>query len=247
MEITLNPSAPHRLYLMQLSAFTVPRGDGSSMEMSMGCYLIETADNRRILIDSGMAPDTRPANAPQARDETNVIEQLASLGLQPDDIDTVICTHFDVDHAGYHDHFKHAEFVVQRSHYELARSGNPRLAKARAHWDDPALRYRLVDGDIEVLPGLTLLETSGHVTGHQSVLVQLPQTGTVLLTIDAVLMEHLFTPNRKPWPLDENGEQLIASTRKLIAIAEREHASLVVFGHDGLQWQLLKKAPDFYE
>jgi N-acyl homoserine lactone hydrolase len=243
----LNPFAPRRLYLMQLSAFTVPRADGNNMEMSTGCYLIETAENRRILVDSGMAPETRPANAPKARDETNVIEQLALLGLQPDDIDTVICTHFDVDHCGYHDHFKQAEFVVQRSHYELARSGNPRLAGARAHWDDPALRYRLVDGDTELLPGLTLIETSGHVTGHQSVLVQLPQTGAVLLAIDAVLMEHLFTRDRKPWPLDENGEQLIASTRKLIGIADREHASLVVFGHDGLQWQSLKKAPDFYD
>jgi N-acyl homoserine lactone hydrolase len=247
MEVTLNPSAPRRLYLMQLSAFTVPRGDGNKMEMSMGCYLIETDDNRRILIDSGMAPDTRPSNAPPARDETNVIEQIALLGLQPDDIDTVICTHFDVDHCGYHDHFKRAEFVVQRSHYELARNGNPRLAGARVHWDDSALRYRLVDGDTELLPDLTLIETSGHVTGHQSVLMRLPQTGAILLTIDAVPMERLFTPDRKPWPLDENGEQLIASTRKLIGIAERERASLVVFGHDGLQWRSLKKAPDFYD
>lgn len=241
------PSDPQRLYMMQLSAFTVPRGDGSNMEMSMGCYLIETADNRRILIDSGMAPDTRPTNAPPARDETNVIEQLALLGLQPDDIDTVVCTHFDVDHCGYHDHFRQAEFVVQRSHYELARSGHPRLVKARTHWDDPALRYRLVEGDTELLPGLMLIETSGHVSGHQSVLVRLPRSGAVLLAIDAVLMEHLFTPDRKPLPLDEDAEQLIASTRKLIGIAERERTSLVVFGHDGAQWQSLKRAPDFYD
>jgi N-acyl homoserine lactone hydrolase len=243
----LNSSAPQRLYLMQLATFTFPRGDGSSMEMSAGCYLVETTDDRHILIDTGMAPDARPANAPPALGETNVIEQLALLGLQPENIDTVISTHFDVDHAGYHDHFKQAEFVVQRSHYELARSGNPRLAKARPHWDNPDLRYRLVDGDTELLRSLMLLETSGHVTGHQSVLVRLPQTGAVLLTIDAVLMEHLFTPDRKPWPLDENGEQLIASTRKLIGIAERERASLIVFGHDGLQWRSLKKAPDFYD
>jgi hypothetical protein len=35
-----------------------------------------------------------------------------------------------------------------------------------------------------VLPGLTLIETSEHVPGHQSVLVRLPKTGTILLTID---------------------------------------------------------------
>ena len=243
----MNPSSPQKLYLMQLSAFTVPRGDGHTMEMSMGCYLIETGDDRHILIDSGIALDAHPASAPPARHETNVIEQLALIGLQPGDIDTVICTHFDVDHAGYHDRFTQAEFVVQRSHYELARSGHPRLAKARAHWDHPSLRYRLIDGDTVLFPDLELIETSGHVTGHQSVLVRLPQTGSALLTIDAVAMERLFTPDRKPWPFDENEEQLIASTRKLLAVAEREQAALVVFGHDGLQWQSLKKAPNFYD
>lgn len=242
----LSDSSPQKLFLMQLSATTVPLGEGRTMEMSMGCYLIETAD-RHILIDSGIAPDARPANAPTIRGETNVIDQLTTLGVPPDDIDTVICTHFDLDHAGYHDRFTKAEFVVQRSHYELGRSGHPRLAKARAHWDQPTLRYRLVDGDTEILPGLVLIETSGHVTGHQSVLVRLPHTGAVLLAIDAVMMGRLFTPERKSWPNDEDEAELIASTRKLIELAERERAALVVFGHDGLQWQSLKRAPEFYD
>ena len=47
-------------------------------------------------------------------------------------------------------------------------------------------RIRLVDGDTELLPGLELIETSGHVPGHQSVLVRLPKTGAILLPIDAV-------------------------------------------------------------
>src|SRR6266700_3014348 len=69
--------------------------------------------------------------------------------------------------AGYNDAFPQAELIVQREHYELARSGHPRFAAARVHWDHPALRYRLIDGDTELLHGLTLLETSGHTPGHQ--------------------------------------------------------------------------------
>jgi N-acyl homoserine lactone hydrolase len=114
-------------------------------------------------------------------------------------------------------------------------------------FDHPALRYRLIDGDTELLPGLTLLETSGHTAGHQSVLVRLPQTGPVLLAIDAVVMQRLFTPVRRAWPLDDNEEQLRASTRKLLDLVEREHVALVIFGHDGQQWQTLKKAPAYYE
>lgn len=217
------------------------------MEMVLGCYLVITSDGRHILIDSGIEAATRPASAPPAQNETNVIEQLAALGLKPENIHTVICTHFDVDHAGYHDAFPNAELIVQRAHYELARSGHPRFAAARPHWDHPALRYSLIEGDIEFMPGLNLIETSGHTTGHQSVLVRLPHTGPVLLAIDAVMMQRLFTPDRKAWPHDENEEQLRNSTQKLLAIAKSENVSLVVFGHDGLQWQSLRKAPEFYD
>jgi N-acyl homoserine lactone hydrolase len=242
-----NVSIPQKLYLLQLSTTTVPLGAGRMMEMVTPCYLIETSDGRHILIDSGMARDVRPADAPVAENEKSVIEHLAALGLCPEDIDTLICTHFDVDHAGYHESFRKAQLIVQRKHYELARNGHPRFAAARAHWDHPALSYRLVDNDTELLPGLTLLETSGHAPGHQSVLVCLPRTGSVLLAIDAVMMQRLFTPDRKAWPIDDDEDQLRASTQKLLDLVNREHVSLVVFGHDGQQWQTLKKAPAFYD
>ncbi|HEX8037326.1 MAG TPA: N-acyl homoserine lactonase family protein, partial [Ktedonobacterales bacterium] len=114
------------------------------------------------------------------------------------------------------------------------------------HWDHPTLHYRLVDGDTELLPGVTLIETSGHAPGPQSVLVRLPQTGPVLLAADAVVMQRLFTPDRHAWPIDDDEAQLRASTQKLRDLVDREHAALVVFGHDGQQWQTLKKAPDYY-
>jgi N-acyl homoserine lactone hydrolase len=245
--MTANNSTPQRLYLLQLSMTTVDIGPGRSLEMVLGCYLIQTSDRKNILIDTGIARDvTSPANTPKGREERNVIEQLAGLDLRPADVNTLICTHFDVDHAGYNDAFPQAELIAQRDHYELARGGHPRFADARKHWDHPALRYRLVDGDTELLPGLMLLATPGHAPGHQSVLVRLPQTGAVLLAIDAVMMQQGFTPDRKAWPKDDNEEQLRASTCKLLDLVKREIVTLVVFGHDGLQWQTLKKAPEFY-
>lgn len=53
-------------------------------------------------------------------------------------------------------------------------------------------------------------------------LVRLPGAGPVLLTIDAVMMQRLFTPDRRAWPVDDNEEQLRASTRKLLELVERE-------------------------
>ncbi len=137
-----------------------------------------------------------------------MLEHLANLQLHPKDIHLLICSHFDVDHAGYHDAFPNAEFIVQRQHYDLARNGHPRFAAARPHWDHPDLHYRLVDGDTGLLPGLSVIATSGHAPGHQSILVHLPQTGPILLAIDAVALQRLFTPNRKMWPIDDSARLL---------------------------------------
>lgn len=246
--MTINAPSPNRLYLLQLSASTLQLAGGRTLEMICAAYLIAMSDGQHILIDTGLpAGFQRPVEAPPSRDNKNILEHLEDLRLRPSDIKTVISTHFDVDHAGYHDSLAAAEFIVQREHYNLARAGHKRFAPARDHWDHPSLRYRLVDGDAQLFTGLALLETSGHCPGHQSVLVHLPHTGPVLLVIDAVMLQSQFTMERKPWPNDDNPQMLLASTRKLLDLVEREQVTLVVFGHDGMQWQLLKKAPEFYD
>lgn len=221
---------------------------GSNSYGMVACYLIQMSDGQNILVDSGIPAGYQPpGGAITHTHERNVVNLLADLGLRPDDIDLLISTHFDVDHAGYHDVFTHAELVVQRAHYEVARGGHPRYSAARPHWDHPALRYRLVEGDTELSPGLTLIETSGHAPGHQSVLVRLPRSGPVLLAIDAVPLRRLFTPDRHAWPIDDQEEHLRASTRKLLDLVARERVSLVIFGHDGDQWPTLKTTPDSYD
>ncbi len=245
--MTSSIPTPQRLYLMQLATSVIPTTPQPT-PASSGCYLVQTSDDKNILIDSGLPADYQPPpGMPPSENKKHVLEHLTDLQLHPDDIDILICTHFDIDHAGYHDSFPKAELIVQRKHYEQARNGHPRYAAARPQWDHPALRYRLIDGDTELLPGLTLLETIGHALGHQSVLVRLPQTGPVLLAIDAVILQRLFTPDRTKWPLDDNEEQLRASTQKLLDLVKREQIALVIFGHDGQQWQTLKKAPAYYE
>ena len=104
----------------------------------------------------------------------------------------------------------------------------------------------MVDGDTELLPGLELIETSGHVPGHQSVLVRLPKTGAILLTIDAVPFGEGFTRDEQDRSRPD-AEAIRASTIKLLDLVEREHIGLVIFGHDAEQWETLKRAPEFYE
>lgn len=234
----MSQTAMKRLYLMQV-------GSMPEYQIPIVCYLAQTDDGRNILIDTGL-PEVMPEEEADFENGRDVIEQLASIGLKPDDIDTVISTHYDLDHAGRHAAFTRAQYVVQRAHH-LDAASNPRFAAVRPQWDQPMERIRLVDGDTELLPGLELIETSGHVPGHQSVLARLPKTGTVLLPIDAVPFGAGFTRDEQDDGSNPDAEAIRASTIKLLDLVEREHIGLVIFGHDNGQWETLKKAPEFYE
>jgi N-acyl homoserine lactone hydrolase len=244
--MTTTNQGPQRLYLMQLATM----GSG----IPVPAYLIQTGDGINVLVDTGfpasmIGTTSGPGGRTVVMNESDyIVNQLATLGFKPSDINYLICTHFDMDHASNHDLFPDAEFVVQRQHYEVAKGGHERFVRNREHWDAPNLRYRLVDGDTELLPGIEMIETSGHVPGHQSVLVRLPETGPVLLTIDAApFQEHLDVEKRTKGPMDMDEAGVIASTRKLVDLAKREGVTLIVCGHDANQWQNdLKKAPEFY-
>ena len=70
---------------------------------------------------------------------------------------------------------------------------------------------------------MQLIETSGQVLGHQSVLVRLPKTGAVLLTIDAVPFAEGFTRDAQDDGHNPDPAATRASTNKLLDLVEREH------------------------
>jgi N-acyl homoserine lactone hydrolase len=234
----MSQDAVKRLYLMQV-------GFMPQYQIPIVCYLVQTKNGKNILIDSGL-PASIPEDASDFENGNDVIRQLASIGLTPDDISTVISTHYDIDHAGRHAAFTRAQYVVQRVHH-LDAATNPRFAPLRSQWDQPMERIRLVDGDTELLPGLELIETSGHVPGHQSVLVRLPRTGTVLLTVDAVPFAVGFTRDPQDDGSSPDAEAIRTSTIKLLDLTQREQIGLVIFGHEEAQWQGLKQLPEYYE
>lgn len=215
-------------------------------------YLIQTDDGTNVLVDTGFGKEMIGAyrNAgepgPKVDEPDYVVNQLAALGLAPRDIRYLIATHLDPDHAGGHDAFPDAEIVIQKEHLDVARE-HPRFQATRAHWDAPGLHYRTVDGDTELLPGIELIKSSGHKPGHQSVLVRLPETGPVLLAIDAIPRVDQRDPEtRAIGPADMDEAETRASTRKLMDLASREGVSLIIHGHDPAQWQTLRKSPDYY-
>jgi len=120
-----------------------------------------------VLVDTGVGgpekllTDWRVVNRTAA-------EALGDHGLVPGDVAFVINTHLHFDHCGQNAVFKHAPFYVQRSELERARLE----ARFLTDWFDFAgARFELFDGDAEVLPGVRVLATPGHTSGHQSIVV----------------------------------------------------------------------------
>jgi N-acyl homoserine lactone hydrolase len=117
-----------KLYLLQLGLLQ-PLG------IPVPGYVVQTDDGTNILVDTGFPqsfaehpPGPQPPLSLQVEmhREDYVVNRLASIGLEPDNIHFLVCTHFDPDHAGNHELFSRAELLVQRSHYEVARAGHPR-------------------------------------------------------------------------------------------------------------------------
>ncbi|RYZ81347.1 MAG: N-acyl homoserine lactonase family protein [Proteobacteria bacterium] len=227
---------------MKLFVFELGRIGG---RLPIPGYLIQTDDDHNVLVDTGCRAMQK--GLLQADESQTIVSQLRNLGLQPNDIDTVVLSHFDADHCGNLDAFPDAEIVVQCAALAFVRSSeDARFVSTREIWTAPDLQYREICGDIQLLPGIELVATAGHVPGHQSVLVNLPETGYVLLAIDAMPHEHSANPlvDRGPQDLDPEGAK--ASVRKLNALIDQKNVRLVIFGHDPNYWQEVHKSPQFY-
>src|SRR6202163_2450748 len=127
-EEIMSQNAVKRLYLMQV-------GSMPQYQIPIVCYLVQTGDGKNMLIDSGL-PEIMPEGEAELENGQDVIEQLASMGLKPDDIDTVISTHYDIDHGGRHAAFTKAHYVVQRVHH-LDAASNHRFLANQPHGDKP--------------------------------------------------------------------------------------------------------------
>ena len=105
-------------------------------------------------------------------------DALAEHDLSPADVRIVINTHLHFDHCGQNAVFKHAPFYIQRPELERARREE---AKTSEWFDFAGARFELVDGDAEIAEGVRVVATPGHTNGHQSVVVDSPSGGSVMI------------------------------------------------------------------
>jgi glyoxylase-like metal-dependent hydrolase (beta-lactamase superfamily II) len=229
----------------------IPADDRNRIPLAMRCLLVETGD-ALVLIDNGSGNkegdkfveiygiDNAAADPAHA---TRLEDALAEAGFAVDDVDVVIDTHLHFDHAGGNTRrtaegtlelsFPRARYVVQRGEFEWAHSRNERIqASYLPHNFDPVMdtgRLELLEGDVEVVPGISVMRTPGHTPHHQSVLIR--SGGETACFLADVLPTSAHLP--LPWIMGYDVEPLVTleSKRTLLDTARREDW-LLVFEHD---------------
>ncbi len=220
------------------------------VQIPITCYLVRSVDVT-VLFDTGLSPRAVPGllrSDPMARftDADLLVHRLDTIGLAPTDVDVVVLSHLHYDHAGGAELFSKSELLVQRDEYAAAHFPPPFLASFyyRKNFDLPGYRWRLLDGDTELAPGLTVLRSDGHTPGHQSLLVDLPETGPVVLAGDACYWQEHLETERVPgvvW----NPVAALHSIKRLKTLA-RLIGGRVFPAHDPHFWKSIKQAPDAY-
>jgi N-acyl homoserine lactone hydrolase len=214
------------------------------VQIPVACYLIKTGDTA-ILFDTGVSPRAVPGlirSDPLARfgEEDRLVQRLKGLGLAPGDVDVVVLSHLHYDHAGAVDLVDRAELVVQKDEYAYAHYPDAFFASFyyRKNFDFPDRRWRLIEGDAELAPGITVLRSEGHTPGHQSLLVELPATGPVIITGDACYWQEHFDAERVPgvvW----NPTLALHSIKRLKTLA-RVVGARVFPSHDPEFWRQIR-------
>jgi N-acyl homoserine lactone hydrolase len=134
-----------------------------------------------------------------------LLHSLDGLGTSPEDIDIVVNTHLHGDHTSNNELFRNARFL--------------------AHADEcPGEGYEIVQGEMDILPGVRLIHTPGHSRGSMSVVVEADRR--YVITGDAMPLED----NYRKWVppgLHYDAGLALSSMRRIVDLAD-----VIVPGHD---------------
>ncbi|MBF0443883.1 MAG: N-acyl homoserine lactonase family protein, partial [Oligoflexales bacterium] len=192
------------------------------VELPVSVFLIE-GNGRKILVDTGMS-NTEIAGkyhhpGSYQPEGYAIHEQLEGLGIRCEEIDMIIFTHLHWDHVYYLDRFPNAELVANKREYDFAVAPIPLYYKS---YEFPALgltpqfagrTFTLVEGETEIIPGISVYPSTGHSIGHQTVVVstkdgQYHLCGDLIFTFDNLKeipeIHYTITPPARFLNIDES-------------------------------------------
>jgi glyoxylase-like metal-dependent hydrolase (beta-lactamase superfamily II) len=165
-------------------------------------YIIKTS-HHTILVDTCVGNHkSRPARPSWHMQNAPFIEELANVGVHPEEVDFVLCTHLHVDHVGWNTKlvdgrwiptFPNAKYIFSRNEYELweSRHENGEAVPVPLVYEDSVLpiveagQAIIVEDTHQIDDGMWLEPAPGHTPGH--VMLNLKsREETALMSGDAI-------------------------------------------------------------
>jgi N-acyl homoserine lactone hydrolase len=164
---------------IELGTFVRPAqetGTGSGRVETVLGYVARTQGGL-LLLDTGLGEVDEETDAWYRPRRTSIEDALGTVSLAVDDVDLVVNCHLHFDHIGANPLFAGRPILCQRQELETARTTEYTVP---ALVDFDGARYELLDGESQIAPGVHVIPTPGHVTGHQSIVLEC-EDGSIVL------------------------------------------------------------------
>jgi N-acyl homoserine lactone hydrolase len=241
------------------------QGLGEEYEIPVPWFLIEHPAGL-VVIDGGNAAEC--ADDPRAHwgeicevywpemtPEQACVPAMKAAGFDPGEVRYVLQSHLHLDHTGALgaiDQFPDAEVIATRTEYDYAFAPDWFAAGGyiQKDFNKPGVRWSLLedteDGyDVFGDGTIRCWRTPGHSPGHQSFEVTLPNSGAMVLTVDAAYTVDHWEEKALPGFL-ASVVDTVRSVKKLHRLARRSGATIVT-GHDPDTWPTFKHSPEAYD
>ncbi len=236
----------------------IPADDRNRIPLGLRCLLVETPD-ALVLIDTGVGNKEDEKfhdifGIENAGSPTRLEDAIRAAGHAPADVDVLISTHLHFDHAGgntlvepdgrIRPAFPDARHVVQRRELEFAQIQNERIRASYLAQNYMPIQeaglWELVDGDVEIVPGISVMRTPGHTPHHQSVVIRSDDETACFLADVTPTTAHLPLP----WIMGYDLEPLVTlESKRALMERAREEDWLLIFEHDPtVPWGRLEPA-----
>jgi glyoxylase-like metal-dependent hydrolase (beta-lactamase superfamily II) len=153
------------------------------LDAGLNSLLIRTG-SKNILVETGIGNKLPEKLIQIYKQPARLLENLHAAGVAPEDIDIVINTHLHFDHCGWNTvrrgegfvaTFPKAKYYAQRGEWEHGRLQLERDAVSYMSPNyDPLVesgQMELIEGDREIVPGVSVKGFPGHTANMQAVIV----------------------------------------------------------------------------
>ena len=154
------------------------------LDAGLNSLLVRTG-KKNILIETGIGSKLPEKMVQIYKQPAKLLDNLHAAGVAPEDIDIVINTHLHFDHCGWNTvrrgdrvvaTFPNAKYYVQEKEWEHGRLQLERDAISYMSPNyDPLLetgQMELLNGDVELLPGISVKVFPGHTANMQAVIIE---------------------------------------------------------------------------